>query len=123
MKKRLRELFIWFLVSTILTNGLVFSRQARETSEIFYNNIKIYTNGLKPLSKDANVNMIEPFAIITTYLPVCSVAEVFGKTFVGKQIHKAFISVKKAIQNLIIILTEFCIKVLSEVTAKTVLQK
>ena len=48
-----------------------FAKSISETTEIFYNNIKIYVDGDEIVPKDANRNTIEPFTTnATTYLPV-----------------------------------------------------
>ncbi len=79
MKKRLQGLIAGVLMGAMLTSGVAFAKQIRETAELFYNNIKISLNGQTIQPKDANGNHVEPFIINgTTYLPVRAVANALG---------------------------------------------
>ena len=80
MKKRLQGLIAGLLFGTMLTSGVVFAKQISETTELFYNNIKIYIDGGEIVPKDANGNVVEPFTMNgTTYLPVRAISNAFGK--------------------------------------------
>lgn len=80
MKKRLQGLIAGVLLGVMLTGGVVFAKNGTETIEAFYNNIKIYVDGVKVEPKDANGNTVEPFIYNgTTYLPVRAVGEAIGK--------------------------------------------
>lgn len=75
MKKRLQGLIAGIIIGSILTSGMVFAKQIRETAELFYNNIKITLNGKEVQPTDADGAYVEPFIINgTTYLPVRAVA-------------------------------------------------
>jgi len=75
MKKRLQGVLAGVLIGVMLTGGTVFARKASETTELFYNNIKITMNEEKVEPKDANGTVVEPFIINgTTYLPVRAIA-------------------------------------------------
>lgn len=55
--------------------------QRKETIEVDYLDIKLVVNGKEVTPKDANGNVVEPFAYSgTTYLPVRAVGEALGKT-------------------------------------------
>lgn len=41
----------------------IFAKSISETAEIFYNNIKIYIDGVEIVPKDANGNTTEPFTM------------------------------------------------------------
>ncbi len=80
MKKRLQGLIAGVLIGTVITSGMVFSKQISETAELFYNNIKIYIDGGEIVPKDANGNTVEPFTMNgTTYLPVRAISNALGK--------------------------------------------
>lgn len=80
MRKRLQGLVAGILVGIVLTSGAVFAKQASETAQIFYNNIRVLIDGGEIVPKDANGNLTEPFIMNgTTYLPVRAVANAFGK--------------------------------------------
>ena len=58
----------------------VFAKQATETINVIYDNIKILIDGVEYTAKDANGNVIEPFIYNgTTYLPVRAVSNALGK--------------------------------------------
>ncbi len=79
MKKRMQGLAAGLLVGTLLTSGIAFAKKASQTTELFYNDIKITLNGKEVLPTDANGNYVEPFTISgTTYLPVRGVANALG---------------------------------------------
>jgi len=80
MKERLQGLIAGFLIGVMLTSGMVFAKNKTEIIEAFYNNIKIYVDGVKIEPKDAAGNVVEPFIYNgTTYLPVRAVGEAIGK--------------------------------------------
>ena len=80
MKKRLQGLIAGVLISTILASGVVFAKQASETINVIYDNIKILIDGKEYQPTDANGNVVEPFIYNgTTYLPVRAIANAFDK--------------------------------------------
>lgn len=80
MKKTFLGILIAFIIVTILLSVPAFAKQARETAELAYNNIKIFINGAELHPTDAAGNNVEPFIINgTTYLPVRAVAKAFDK--------------------------------------------
>lgn len=81
MKKQLKGYFLGFLSAVVLTSGVTYAARTTKTIEAFYNNIKIYVDGIKVEPKDAVGNTVEPFIYNgTTYLPVRAVGEAIGKT-------------------------------------------
>ena len=81
MKKRLQGLIAGVLIGVIITGGTVFAKNGSEMIEAFYNNIKIYVDGVHIEPKDASGKAVEPFIYNgTTYLPVRAVGEAIGKT-------------------------------------------
>jgi len=80
VKKRLQGLTAGILIGVILTSGMVFSKQASETINVVYDNIKILIDGKEYQPADANGNSVEPFIYNgTTYLPVRAIANAFDK--------------------------------------------
>ncbi|MBQ3055636.1 MAG: hypothetical protein IJC88_05990 [Oscillospiraceae bacterium] len=80
MKNTLKGYLIGVL-STVLLLGSVAYAANTKTIEAFYNNIKIYVDGVKIEPKDATGKTVEPFIYNgTTYLPVRAVGEAIGKT-------------------------------------------
>ena len=79
MKNRLQGLIVGLLIGGIISSGIVLAKQATQTAELIYDNIKITLNGNEIIPKDANGNYVEPFTINgTTYLPVRAVAGALG---------------------------------------------
>lgn len=80
MKKRLQGLLAGVLICAVLVCGAAYAKQIVETSELYYNNIKIFIDGGEIVPKDATGNTVEPFTVNgTTYLPVRAIAGAFGK--------------------------------------------
>lgn len=80
MNKKLHGLILGTLIGAVLTCGAVFAKQATETIDIIYDNIKILIGGREYQPTDANGNSVEPFVYNgTTYLPVRAVATAFDK--------------------------------------------
>ena len=80
MKKRLQGLIAGMLIGAMLTSGVVFAKQASETINVVYDNIKILIDGKEYQPTDANGNVVEPFIYNgTTYLPVRAIATAFDK--------------------------------------------
>lgn len=68
------------LAVAALTSGVVFAKQASETINVIYDNIKIMIDGKEYLPTDANGKSVEPFIYNgTTYLPVRAIANAFDK--------------------------------------------
>lgn len=68
-----------FLALAVLAGGaMAFSGQ--RSIDVTYNDIKIVIDGKEYVPKDANGNIVEPFAYNgTTYVPLRAVANAFGK--------------------------------------------
>lgn len=81
MFKNKKSRTILITVAVILTLSVtVFAKQATETINVIYDNIKILIDGVEYTAKDANGNVIEPFIYNgTTYLPVRGIANAFDK--------------------------------------------
>ena len=80
MKKRLQGLIAGVLIGAMLTSGIVFAKQASETINVIYDNIKILIDGKEYQPTDANGDVVEPFIYNgTTYLPVRAIANAFDK--------------------------------------------
>lgn len=80
MKKRVQGLIAGVLIGTVLTSGIVFSKQASETITVIYDNIKILIDGKEYQPTDVDGNVVEPFIYNgTTYLPVRAIANAFDK--------------------------------------------
>jgi len=80
MKKRLQGLVAGILIGAIIASGFVFAKQASETINVIYDNIKILIDGKEYQPTDANGNVVEPFVYNgTTYLPVRAIANAFDK--------------------------------------------
>ncbi len=80
LSKRLQGMIAGLLAGVLLTGGTIFAKKSNETIEAFYNDIKIYVDGIMIDPKDASGEKIEPFIYNgTTYLPVRAVGEAFGK--------------------------------------------
>ena len=80
MKKRLQGLIAGMLIGAMLTSGVVFAKQATETINVIYDNIKILIDGKEYQPTDVNGDAVEPFIFNgTTYLPVRAIANAFDK--------------------------------------------
>lgn len=80
MKKRLQGLIVGVLIGAMVTSGVVFAKQASETINVIYDNIKILIDGKEYQPTDVNGNTVEPFIYNgTTYLPVRAIANAFDK--------------------------------------------
>lgn len=80
MKKKLQGLIAGVMIGAILTSGVVFAKQASETINVIYDNIKILIDGKEYQPTDVNGNTVEPFIYKgTTYLPVRAIANAFDK--------------------------------------------
>jgi len=80
MSKRLQGLIAGVLIGAMLTSGVAFAKQASETINVIYDNIKILIDGKEYQPKDVNGNVVEPFIYKgTTYLPVRAIANAFDK--------------------------------------------
>lgn len=81
MLKNKKSRTILITVAVILALSVtVFAKQATETINVIYDNIKILIDGVEYTAKDANGNVIEPFIYNgTTYLPVRGIANAFNK--------------------------------------------
>lgn len=80
MKKRLQGFLTGVLIGAMLTSGVVLAKQASETINVVYDNIKILIDGKEYQPKDVNGNDVEPFIYNgTTYLPVRAIANAFDK--------------------------------------------
>lgn len=81
MKNTLKGYLIGVLSTILLIGSVCYASSGTKTIEAFYNNIKIYVDGVKIDPKDANGNTVEPFIYNgTTYLPVRAIGEAIGKT-------------------------------------------
>ncbi len=77
--KKSRTILITVVVILALS-VTVFAKQATETIDVIYDNIKILIDGVEYTAQDANGNVIEPFIYNgTTYLPVRGIANAFDK--------------------------------------------
>ncbi|MBQ4159805.1 MAG: NPCBM/NEW2 domain-containing protein [Clostridia bacterium] len=80
MKKAYKKILICILAGIVLTSGVVFAKQAMETINVYYDNIKILIDGIEYHPTDAHGETVEPFIYNgTTYLPVRAIANAFGK--------------------------------------------
>ncbi len=80
MKKGLQGLISGVLIGAMMTSGVIFAKQASETINVIYDNIKILIDGKEYQPTDANGNVVEPFIYNgTTYLPVRAIATAFDK--------------------------------------------
>lgn len=80
MKKNFFKCTAGLLAVATLTSGVVFAKQASETINVIYDNIKIMIDGKEYLPTDANGKSVEPFIYNgTTYLPVRAIANAFDK--------------------------------------------
>jgi len=78
-KERIKGFVLGGLVVGILTNTVV-AAPVEKTIKAIFNNIKIYVDGNYVDCKDAAGNKVEPFIYNgTTYLPIRSVGQAFGK--------------------------------------------
>lgn len=81
MKNTLKGYLIGVLSTALLLGSVVYAASTTKTIEAFYNNIKIYVDGIKIDPRDGNGEVVEPFIYNgTTYLPVRAVGEAIGKT-------------------------------------------
>lgn len=79
MKQRIQGIIIGILISTVLSNGVVYATQKNDVVQRFFDNIKITLNGNEVIPKDVNGNSVEPFIIDgTTYLPVRAIGNALG---------------------------------------------
>ena len=82
MFKRFQGFLFGCLVCFTLTS-VVIAKTGTEPIQAFYNNIKIYVDGIKIDPKDASGKTVEPFIYNgTSYLPVRAVGEAIGKTVI-----------------------------------------
>lgn len=80
MKRNFLKCTAGLLAVATLTSGVVFAKQASETINVIYDNIKIMIDGKEYLPTDANGKSVEPFIYNgTTYLPVRAIANAFDK--------------------------------------------
>ncbi len=80
MNKRLQVFVAGILCCVMFASISVFAKNATETIQALYKDIKIYVDGVKIDPKDANGNKVEPFISNgTTYLPVRAVGDAIGK--------------------------------------------
>ena len=80
MNKNFKKCAAGVLSVALLASGTAFAKNATETIEAAYSNIKIYVDGAIVETKDVNGNSVEPFIYNgTTYLPVRAVGEAVGK--------------------------------------------
>ena len=80
MKKRLQGLIAGIVLGALLTSGMVFAKNIRETIDAVYMNVKLVIDGEEIVPKDVNGNVVEPFIYNgTTYLPVRAIGEAFDK--------------------------------------------
>lgn len=78
--RKLKSFIAGILTGALLMSGMVFAKQISETTEIFYNSIKIFINGAEIVPKDPNGNVVEPFVMNgTTYLPVRAISNALGQ--------------------------------------------
>ncbi len=80
MKKRLQGMIAGILICAMIMCGMVYAKQASESINVIYDNIKILIDGKEYQPTDANGNVVEPFIYNgTTYLPVRAIANAFDK--------------------------------------------
>ena len=80
MNKRINGLIAGLLIGSLLAEGAVFAKQATETLDVVYDNIKILIDGKEYQPTDVNGNVVEPFIYNgTTFLPVRAIANAFDK--------------------------------------------
>ncbi|MGN1098150.1 MAG: stalk domain-containing protein, partial [Clostridia bacterium] len=80
MKEKLQGFLAGALAVAVIGTGSGLAKEAAESITAVYQNIKLVVDGVLIEPKDANGNTVEPFIYNgTTYLPVRSVAEAFGK--------------------------------------------
>ncbi len=80
MKEKTKKWIAAVLTGTVLTSGVVFAKQATESIDVIYDNIKILIDGKEYQPTDVNGNAVEPFIYNgTTYLPVRAIANAFDK--------------------------------------------
>ncbi len=80
MNKRLQGFAAGILCCVLFAGISVFAKNATETIQAMYKDIKIYVDGVKIDPKDANGNKVEPFIYNgTTYLPVRAIGDAIGK--------------------------------------------
>ncbi len=80
MKKRMQGFLAGALATTIIGCVPTIAKDAYETIEVKYDNIRIFMDGEEVQPKDANGNKVEPFIYNgTTYLPVRAVGNAIGK--------------------------------------------
>ena len=83
MFKQTKGFMTGIIIGVLLATSLsvAFAAPIEQTITAFYNDIKIYIDGVLIMPKDVNGNKVEPFIYNgTTYLPVRSVGEAFGKS-------------------------------------------
>ena len=79
LKNTLKGYLIGALSTVMLLGCVAYAASNTKTIEAFYNNIKIYVDGVKINPKDANGKTVEPFIYNgTTYLPVRGIAQAMG---------------------------------------------
>ena len=79
MNKRLR-LISGILTGTLMTSGVVFSKNIQETINAVYMNVRLVIDGEEIIPKDPDGKIVEPFIYNgTTYLPIRAIGEAFNK--------------------------------------------
>ncbi len=80
MKERIQGVISGLLIGVLCTSSIVWAKNAVETIEVSYDNIRIFMDGEEVQPKDANGQTVEPFIYNgTTYLPVRAVGTAVGK--------------------------------------------
>lgn len=80
MKERLQGAVAGVLIGALCASSIVLAKNAVETIEVSYDNIRIFMDGEEVQPKDANGQTVEPFIYNgTTYLPVRAVGTAIGK--------------------------------------------
>lgn len=81
MKKFLKGIATGSLITLLVMNStLVFGESTKKNITVFFNDIKICSNGIELNESDTSGNKVEPFIYNeTTYLPVRVVGEAIGR--------------------------------------------
>lgn len=79
LKDKFKGVIAGIIIGSTLTGGFAFAKSGTEFIEALYSDIKIYIDGVKVETKDANGTKVEPFIYNgTTYLPVRGIAQAMG---------------------------------------------
>ena len=79
MSKKIQGIIIGFLCAFLFTTCIASASQATKSLNVLYRDIKLKINDNIITPRDANGNVVEPFAFEgTTYLPVRAVGEALG---------------------------------------------